>query len=641
MSDKIRSDRCIDLFRKIGDKGHIGKDLRKVSLDILNEFPCLNPESRICTSCRKKFSAFKKPDNLLESNPSHLDDSQSTNNDSLLSNSSLNLDSNVEPEIRDRSQREIDLEEMLDNLKIKFSSLKANDPLKIRILTLAPSSWSSRKIAREFNTSRRSAEKSKNLKSAAGVLGETVAKAGHGLAQNIIVKIDEFYNNDMYSRMMPSTKDVISVKNKDGSREDKRRRLLLLSLRELYISFKEAHSDVKVSFSKFASLRPKYCILPGASGTHSVCVCTIHQNVKLMLDAINIKNVTKNTNVPLTDYKDCIAKMICSEPKSDCYLDKCEKCPGTRSIISLLRKQLDDACITHVKCSLWVSTDRATLLTQSLSIEDFLLELDSKLTTLKVHSYIAKQQGNFINEKKKNLEKNEAFVMFDFSENYAYVCQDASQAFHFNNDQCTVVPVIFYYKDDDDELKHQSLVILSDCLKHDTVAVYAIQTLLIPEIKKKVKKLKKIYYNTDGAKQHFKNKFQISNLISHEKDFKIQAEWHFTATAHGKSMYDGVGATFKRAACRASLTAKPSESILTPDALFNWAKNHFKTITILYFDKIFHNKMKKKLNYRFNNCKSVPEISKCHGFIVQKDGNVLIKRLSNDTKKNANLWSPG
>jgi len=36
--------------------------------------------------------------------------------------------------------------------------------------------------------------------------------------------------------------------------------------------------------------------------------------------------------------------------------------------------------------------------------------------------------------------------MFDFSENYSCVCQDASQAFHFNNKQCTMFPIIYYYK---------------------------------------------------------------------------------------------------------------------------------------------------------------------------------------------------
>ena len=40
---------------------------------------------------------------------------------------------------------------------------------------------------------------------------------------------------------------------------------------------------IKVGFSKFADFHPKHCVLAGASGTHSVCVCTIHQNVKLMM----------------------------------------------------------------------------------------------------------------------------------------------------------------------------------------------------------------------------------------------------------------------------------------------------------------------------------------------------------------------
>jgi len=121
--------------------------------------------------------------------------------------------------------------------------------------------------------------------------------------------------------------------------------------------------------------------------------------------------------------------------------------------------------------------------------------------------------------------------MFDCSENYSYVCQNASQAFHFNNDQCTVFPVIYYYKENS-ELKHKSNVFLLESLKHDTV--YTVQTLLIPENKKNVKNLKKVLYMTDGAKQHFKNKFQIANLVHHKHDFNIQAEWHYSATAHVK-----------------------------------------------------------------------------------------------------------
>ena len=66
------------------------------------------------------------------------------------------------------------------------------------------------------------------------------------------------------------------------------KRLLLCDLKELYSAFKLQHPNIKIGFSKFCSLRSKWCILEGYSGTHSVCVCTIHQNVALMLNAIKL-----------------------------------------------------------------------------------------------------------------------------------------------------------------------------------------------------------------------------------------------------------------------------------------------------------------------------------------------------------------
>ena len=81
---------------------------------------------------------------------------------------------------------------------------------------------------------------------------------------------------------MPGKKDFVSVKQ-EGKRVQVQKRLMLSNLREVYREFKEKFPDRKIGFSKFAELRPKHCILAGASGTHSVCVCTIHQNVKLMM----------------------------------------------------------------------------------------------------------------------------------------------------------------------------------------------------------------------------------------------------------------------------------------------------------------------------------------------------------------------
>lgn len=44
-------------------------------------------------------------------------------------------------------------EELLQGLKDKFASLEDGDPMKLKILTIPPESWSIRKLANEFNTS--------------------------------------------------------------------------------------------------------------------------------------------------------------------------------------------------------------------------------------------------------------------------------------------------------------------------------------------------------------------------------------------------------------------------------------------------------------------------------------------------------
>ena len=62
----------------------------------------------------------------------------------------------------------------------------------------------------------------------------------------------------------------------------------------------------------------------------------------------------------------------------------------------------------------------------------------------------------------------------------------------------------------------------------------------------------------------------MTNLVYHQDDFGIRAEWHFFATSHGKSACDGIGGTVKREAARASLRATTTGHILTPQQLLNF-----------------------------------------------------------------------
>ena len=75
------------------------------------------------------------------------------------------------------------------------------------------------------------------------------------------------------------------------------------------------------------------------------------------------------------------------------------------------------------------------------------------------------------------------------------------------------------------------------------------------------------------------------NLVYHQDDFGIQAEWHFFATSHGKSACDGIGGTVKREAARASLRATTTGHILTPQQLFEWCSIHITGIKFFYIPK--------------------------------------------------------
>jgi hypothetical protein len=126
-------------------------------------------------------------------------------------------------------------------------------------------------------------KRAKQLVMSQGIMSAPDLTPGKTLNEVTVEVVKSFYNSDEVSRVMPGKK--ITYQLVSGVKIHEHKRLLLCNLKQLYSHFKNSHSGVKVGFSKFASLHPRNCIMAGASGTHSVCVCTIHQNVKLMLEA--------------------------------------------------------------------------------------------------------------------------------------------------------------------------------------------------------------------------------------------------------------------------------------------------------------------------------------------------------------------
>ena len=108
-------------------------------------------------------------------------------------------------------------------------------------------------------------------------------KPGKTLNPETVNLVKKFYECDEISHQMSGKKDFVSIKV-DGKAIHVLQFLILNTLKESYVLFKEHYPDKKISFSKFCELRLKNCVFAGSAGTHLVCVCAIHQNAKLFND---------------------------------------------------------------------------------------------------------------------------------------------------------------------------------------------------------------------------------------------------------------------------------------------------------------------------------------------------------------------
>ena len=146
---------------------------------------------------------------------------------------------------------------------------------------------------------------------------------------------------------MPGAKEYVSI----GYKQHNQKRLLLCNLTELYATFREKFCISKVGFSKFCALPPKWCKMSGSSGSHSVCVCAIHQNTILACYALNL------------DYKDLINKMVCSNTNKLCMVHRFSNCPERITLLNIFIKLFQ--IIQRMK---YIFNNRNLLIEQLLSI---------------------------------------------------------------------------------------------------------------------------------------------------------------------------------------------------------------------------------------------------------------------------------
>lgn len=672
-SNRYATNQCFNPFNKSDHRVRDKRKLRNVVDWMLKDFANLPREAKVCDSCRKTLSSLKNDQGESEIGAvGHCDPGFSTPSEDV---STLNAVGNSDPDFSsplavvntlnaslhelgespidkrklDRSKtysstkiqkinsalkkqlftnvkepsddEAVALEgSLLNNLKTNFHNTTSRNK-KIMILTCLPESWSVRKIMDEFNATNYMVRQSKKILKEKGILGSPNRKPGKSLPSEVIQTVQMFYESDDISRVLPGMKDCVSVRNENGDKVKMSKRLILCNLAEAFRSFKDKFPDIKVGFSKFAELRPKHCVLAGSSGTHTVCVCTTHQNIKLMMENAKINSLT---NGELPTYKHCLARILCNPPSIDCHLGNCPSCPGIDEVKSILETSFEENMIDKVSFRQWLTVDRCNLEMLEKSTSDFIDLFSKNLSSLVRHDFIAKQQSSFMSSIKENLTQSEVLVICDFAENYSFILQNEAQSHHWTNGQATVHPFVIYYKREKTE--HVSFVVISECLEHNTIALYCFQKKLIEFIKSKFgDSIKKIYYFSDGSAAQYKNRKNFTNLCFHKDDFNIEAEWHFSATAHGKGPCDGVGGSVKRLAARASLQRPYENQIQTPYQLYEWAVQNIFVANFIYVTQEEYVVTEQFLENRLSKSKTIQGTQKLHTFIPLPASKSLIR----------------
>ncbi|XP_037033164.1 uncharacterized protein LOC119072128 [Bradysia coprophila] len=563
-------------------------------------------------------------------------------------------------------------DDFIANLKTKFSSTNSKDE-KYQILTMLPTEWSK------------------------GVMSVPNPKLPSNILQRSTKEaVQTFYLEDDISRMMPGKNDCVSM-TVNGKKQKVQKRMILSTLRQTYQEFKNRHETIKVSLSYFMKCRPKNCIFLGAPGTHFICVCTIHQNVKQMVYS---GKLSKHTCGELMHYEHCVAKVTCNPPQQKCFMRTCKNCPKMlafkKYLINALKigmngesdkevefgdhcdddvleiedvseiehmeglnededsdesdgneadetehetgiesedseangDEYDDEEIIHFRQ--WVSTDRCEFKHFAMPISKFVDDFAVKLEKLITHIFITNEQTAFLKWCRDSLKIGEFLIWGDFAENFSFVIQNEAQGYHWARKQATVHPFVIYYKNEKNELAHLNYVIISDCLKHDSVAVYLFISKLVKFLEGRFKVITKLYYFTDGCAGQYKNRKNFSTVYYHKIDFGYECEWHFHATSHGKGPCDGIGGTLKRSAARASLGRTYEKQIDSAELLFEWASSSDMDMHFEYSTTAEHESMTIQLRDRFNAAKLIKGTLKYHCFIPRDSGELMVKYYSAD-----------
>ena len=199
---------------------------------------------------------------------------------------------------------------------------------------------------------------------------------------------------------------------------------------------------------------------------------------------------------------------------------------------------------------------------------------------------------------------SKSYTVADFSENYSFVLQDAAQGFHWNNAQATMHPFVRNRT----SFSKEAHLVLEKALSSFPA--------------------KMMNLSDSAASSQYKNQKNFTNLCHHQADYNAAAEWHFSATPHGKGARAGLGGTSSQ-----SQLTKATHKGSNYDTFFNRISGHLPNIPGRAFDCCSTEEYgleKGNLETRFNNCQTIPSTRRLalfHTTVTRHCGNLAIFSL--------------
>lgn len=337
-----------------------------------------------------------------------------------------------------------------------------------------------------------------------GVLGKRARKNYLKVPVEVRQEIENFYVDDSNSMLCSGVKECITIKEPEKSPKKIQKRLILYDLKDLYhkwINETDVNSIPCLAF--FTRLKPAQCFFAGDPGTHNVCVCAVHQNLKLKLAAVR----------PDLNYKEVIESVVCSIDNRNCMLNNCSNCPRLESMRAFLSVSINIADTKITKYLQWSKDDGSGSL-KRITLDEFsepfnvvFESLINNFLSMLTHHYIAYAQSDYYALCREQVEQDTGILTMDFAENYAFIAQNSTQGHYFNNTHATLFTLVLYYKDEDsDQVKKNSFCVISDSTTHQAYSVNELLKPVIAEIKEKYPWIRKLNYFSDGAPTQFKNK---------------------------------------------------------------------------------------------------------------------------------------